>query len=445
MTLDQPVREWTDDDLVRAAARPRRPGDREAALAEVWNRYRDPVAAYCARLLDEIHDAEDAVAQTFMAAFTDLIKGRGPEDPAKLRRWLYGIARNRCREEWRRRKRVGPMPEYETEDEDAEYERASRHRQAEVDRMLAVVKRSLSEKQRLVHELSVEQGLSGAVLASRLGVGAAQAMRLAHENKSRLVKGFGALVLARDGRPYCPDLAKILDEYGWDGLRTFSMSLRQRIVRHFDDCEVCDRCPKCAERRRRLIRPYIPALVPPLLGAGLFERVMDGVRDHTGEDAGHQAEGRDDDGERPPPDGRGVRLAAAALTALVVLVTAGAGAAVLGILPGFQKVAVRITVLTAVAAVTDIPGEAAGCTVDTAGPRTDCTKTLSVPKGRTTPITVVPEAGSGISLRYFGCDDRSSSGSPSCVLTPTGGRAICITTTDPRDLPNAAACRRMTT
>ncbi|MEV5412727.1 sigma-70 family RNA polymerase sigma factor [Thermopolyspora sp. NPDC052614] len=471
MSDEQPGSRWTDAELVRAAAHPRCPGERDAALGEIWNRHHRRVTAFCAHRLDDIHDTEDVVAQTFIVAFTQLVKGRAPNDPGRLLPWLYGIARNRCRQEWRRRRRVGPMPEYETEDEDAEYERASRARQVEVDRMMAIVKMTLTDNQRRIHELSVEQHLRGVGLAKRLGVGAAEAARLAYENQSRLVKGFGALVLARDGGEHCPALAKILRDHGWDDTRQrFTAALRQRIIRHFDDCPICDNCQTCAKQRKLLIAPYVPVLIPPLLGADLYERVIAGLPDdgetddktdppdetrdgggNDDEDDGGAGGGDATEGERPPAarGGRRARNAAAALMALavlVVLLVAGAGAAALGVLPGFQRVALRITVRTAVAAVTDIPGDPAGpCTVDIGNLSTDCTKILYVPKGERTPVTVVPEAGSAITLRYFGCDDRSPSGAPSCELTPVDGRVICITTSDPRDLPNAAECRRLTT
>ena len=57
------------------------------------------------------------------------------------------------------------------------------------------------------------------------------------------------LVLARDGRPYCEGLARILDETAWDG-ETFTRVLRLRILRHLDDCRICDNCGTCNVQTR---------------------------------------------------------------------------------------------------------------------------------------------------------------------------------------------------
>jgi hypothetical protein len=56
-------------------------------------------------------------------------------------------------------------------------------------------------------------------------------------------------VLARDGRPYCEGLARILDETAWDG-ETFTRVLRLRILRHLDDCRICDNCGTCNVQTR---------------------------------------------------------------------------------------------------------------------------------------------------------------------------------------------------
>ncbi|MGD0240279.1 MAG: sigma-70 family RNA polymerase sigma factor [Streptosporangiaceae bacterium] len=64
-----------------------------AGLAEAYDRYAAPLYAYCRALLHEPADAADAVQDTFLVATAKL---RDPRDPARLRSWLYTVARNEC-------------------------------------------------------------------------------------------------------------------------------------------------------------------------------------------------------------------------------------------------------------------------------------------------------------------------------------------------------------
>ena len=65
-----------------------RAGD-ERAFAAIVDRYRAPLARYCARLVATA--ADDAVQQTFINAHAALTGG---SLPLALRPWLYRIARN---------------------------------------------------------------------------------------------------------------------------------------------------------------------------------------------------------------------------------------------------------------------------------------------------------------------------------------------------------------
>src|SRR4249920_947042 len=64
-----------------------------AGLAEAYDRYAMPLYSYCRSMLREPADAADAVQDTFLVATA---KVRDLRDPAKLRPWLYAVARNEC-------------------------------------------------------------------------------------------------------------------------------------------------------------------------------------------------------------------------------------------------------------------------------------------------------------------------------------------------------------
>ena len=75
-------------DLVNRA----RAGD-GAAYAELTEPHRRELLVHCYRMLGSLHDAEDALQDTLLAAWQGL---SGFEGRASVRTWLYRIATNRC-------------------------------------------------------------------------------------------------------------------------------------------------------------------------------------------------------------------------------------------------------------------------------------------------------------------------------------------------------------
>jgi RNA polymerase sigma factor (sigma-70 family) len=65
----------------------------QRAFEVIFDRHHRSVLAFCRHMLGSPQDAEDAVQQTFMAAYSDLVRS---ETPIVLRSWLYAIARHRC-------------------------------------------------------------------------------------------------------------------------------------------------------------------------------------------------------------------------------------------------------------------------------------------------------------------------------------------------------------
>ena len=96
----------SDEQLAHAAGR----GDM-AAFDALYQRHHQPLLAFARHMLGRMHDAEDVVQHTFLAADRAFRAGKGPR---AVRAWLYTVARRRFVDESRRlsrEKRVVSMPE----------------------------------------------------------------------------------------------------------------------------------------------------------------------------------------------------------------------------------------------------------------------------------------------------------------------------------------------
>ena len=228
-------------------------------LAEAYDRYAVPLYAYCCSMLREPADAADAVQDTFVIAAAKL---RGLRDPAKLRPWLYAVARNECL----RRLRTGPATARLEEAADTPAESAGADHEAEradLEELVRDALDGLNPGERDVIELSLSHDLEGEDLADVLGVSRNHAHALLSRARSQLERSLGALIVARTGRQGCPGLDSMLA--GWDGQLTVLM--RKRISRHIEHCEIC------GDRKRRELTPALFAGMVPLVA------VLPGFRD----------------------------------------------------------------------------------------------------------------------------------------------------------------------
>jgi len=224
----------TDAELVTAYLA----GDR-GALAGIYDRFSPGLYDTAAAMLRDRHEAADLTHDVFLIAVERLAQLREPE---RLKPWLYAVLRNEVYRRTKKRGRELPTdfsamgaPEVAAPiAPDAEGAAISAAELGELVRSAAC---GLDERDQLVLELSVRQGLQGADLAAALGVSADQSYTLVHRMRDRVDRSLTALVVARAGRKDCPDLALVLQ--GWDG--EFTVLVRKRVARHIETCETCER------------------------------------------------------------------------------------------------------------------------------------------------------------------------------------------------------------
>jgi RNA polymerase sigma factor (sigma-70 family) len=150
-------------EAVRVAGRPDH-GAAGARLSELFARHGATVLGLCRVLLRHREEAEDAVQQTFLAAYRSLLNGNEPRHPAA---WLATIARNECWGRIEQRMRE-PLSEREPESTlpDPVAAAAARADLAELWRAIGGLPRQ-QRKALLLREFS---GLSYAELADALSV-----------------------------------------------------------------------------------------------------------------------------------------------------------------------------------------------------------------------------------------------------------------------------------
>ncbi|MCA9833893.1 MAG: sigma-70 family RNA polymerase sigma factor [Thermomicrobiales bacterium] len=116
MHAPKPANDWpmtesslrlVDDDLEVERAR-----TDPAAFATLYERYVTPVWRMCLRASGDATQADDLTATVFLKAFERLNRYQ-PQGPGSFRSWLYAIALNVVRDEWRKTKRLTPLPDFD--------------------------------------------------------------------------------------------------------------------------------------------------------------------------------------------------------------------------------------------------------------------------------------------------------------------------------------------
>lgn len=365
-----------------------------AALAGIYDRFADSLYDTATAMLRSRDDAADVMQDVFLIAASKLDQLR---DPDRLKPWLFAILRNEVYRRTKQRKRSVPTDfsnddmaaasGFDMTDErglDADTDAVESTELAELVREASG---GLDERDQLVLELSVRQGLEGQDLADALGVSANQSYTLVHRMRDRVEKSLGAFAVAKAGRKDCSDLDAILDK--WDG--EFTVLVRKRVARHIERCETC------ADSRRKVAPLALfgaaPAFAAPAM---LRDRVLDAVQMQT------VALGSGGvpstpyeftaEGGFPRIVSAGKKLAAwiaPTAAASLLLVAAGVGFWFLGLdnAPGtFQS-----AVVTTATAPDTSPATVSTSTVpaDTAPQTTDQAETTTVPPS-TAPVTTPP-------------------------------------------------------
>lgn len=220
------IRAATDARLV-SLMREGHPGGFEG----IYDRYHQPIFAFCRHLLGDSDEAADAVQHTFLAAYNAIVSSRRT---ILLRAWLFTIARNRCYSILRARREQAPGDLFEPVTEGLATEVLRREDLRDLLRDL----RRLPENQRTALVLAEFGTLSHRDIAQILGVPTSKVKALVFQARESLT----AMRAARE-----IDCSVIRDQ-----LATLRGGSRRRanVRRHLQDCPGCRAfCDQLARRQ----------------------------------------------------------------------------------------------------------------------------------------------------------------------------------------------------
>jgi RNA polymerase sigma factor (sigma-70 family) len=300
----------------------------QQVITSLYDTYAVHLFDYCAGVLRNPAAAADAVQDTLVAADAQMGKLR---DPARLRAWLYCMARRQCLSDLPRGAETSTpdalfagwagRPDAST----AEFAFPDIDAEALAKETLLVVAAAvggLSDQDQEVVNLAFQHGIAGADLATVLGTSGRRAAALLSGASARFEDSTDAITVLRANRAVCGVLKTIAGD--WDPASPrLTPELRKRLTRHIGNCD------DCARSRGDILGPeLLGALRPAALPAGLREQITRTVFD-TEPDAYRRSVARrsgklDDDGFPVLPQaGRNLPRAMAAAAAVVVLIVGG--------------------------------------------------------------------------------------------------------------------------
>jgi len=239
-------------------------GDRRA-LGAIYDRSGDALYDTAAAMMRYRDDAADVIQDVFATTADHLGELR---DPDRLRPWLFAILRNEVyRRSGNRRRQVAIDVARSGGEITLTGELTKDPATVEFEQLARLVRGAgagLDERDQLVIELSLRQGLAGNDLADALGVMPQQCYGLVHRMRQHTQRSLSAYCVARTGRAACETLNEILQDWN-DELSTL---VTKRVARHVDDCEIC--------------RPLRATSAPfALFGAGPAFTAPPGVRERA--------------------------------------------------------------------------------------------------------------------------------------------------------------------
>ncbi len=241
----------SDERLVRRAA-----GGEERAFAAIFERYHQPLYRYCAAIVGDSQDAQDALQNTMLKVLRAL---PGEAREIKLKPWLYRIAHNESIDLLRRRRDTRELgAELVAPGPPLAEELSARERL----RQLFSDLDELPERQRGALVMRELAGLDFAGIATALGTSPAVARQTLYEARLSLHQ-------MDEGRGMdCTTVTQALSD--GDG-----RVIRRRDVRaHLRACSECRRFRAEIEDRERNLAALAP--LPAVAAAGLLQGLLGG-------------------------------------------------------------------------------------------------------------------------------------------------------------------------
>jgi RNA polymerase sigma factor (sigma-70 family) len=229
------------------------------AFEALYDGYHRQILSFCRQMLGSPEEAEDAVQQTFMAAYNDLVRS---DKAIKLRPWLYTIARNHCYSMLRARREHASIEDVEPSVEGLAAEVQRRQDLRDLLRDLA----RLPEDQREALVLSELGSLSHDEIATVIGCPQGKVKALVFQARS-------SLAASREAREVpCTEIREDLATLSGGALR------RTMLRRHVRECPGCREFEAEVKRQRK----QVAALLPVVPTAGLKAGLMSGLAAKTG-------------------------------------------------------------------------------------------------------------------------------------------------------------------
>ena len=226
-----------------------------AAFDALYERHHQPLLAFARHMLGRMHDAEDVVQHTFLAADRAFRAGKVPK---AVRAWLYTVARNRCVSVLRARRDDAALAGDERASTDG---LAAEVEQREELRALVADLRRLPDDQRAALLLAELGELTHVEVARVIGVRPGKVKALVFQAREALAAASHARALP------CRSIREELSVATGAGLR------RRHLRDHLTQCEGC----RDFSEQVRAQRAALAIVLPVVPSVGLHEAIVGGA------------------------------------------------------------------------------------------------------------------------------------------------------------------------